>query len=84
MILFKLMGALLNKDTDIDKREVKLTNGQKDTLDAFAIKYKGRTLKQILNDIQEEKLWYLDSDGNPQYDYEMLDDLYEEIKKTNK
>ncbi|MBQ4030548.1 MAG: hypothetical protein II625_02225, partial [Bacilli bacterium] len=52
-----------NKIQDING--IKLTNKQIEDLKWYKVKYKDRTLKQILNDIHDEELYHVDDKGLP-------------------
>ena len=83
MILSKLFK---NKDNEIqDFNGIKLTKKQIEDLKWYKVKYKDRTLKQILNDIHDEELYHVDDKGLPSDEHwYILEDLHDDIEKQNK
>ena len=72
-----------NKIQDING--IKLTNKQIEDLKWYKVKYKDRTLKQILNDIHDEELYHVDSKGLPSDEHwHILEDLHDDIEKQNR
>ena len=72
-----------NKIQDING--IKLTNKQIEDLKWYKVKYKDRTLKQILNDIHDEELYHVDSNGLPSDEHwYILEDLHGDIEKQNR
>ena len=72
-----------NKIQDING--IKLTNKQIEDLKWYKVKYKDRTLKQILNDIHDEELYHVDDKGLPSDEHwYILEDLHGDIEKQNR
>ena len=72
-----------NKIQDING--IKLTNKQIEDLKWYKVKYKDRTLKQILNDIYDEELYHVDDKGLPSDEHwQILEDLHDDIEKQNR
>ena len=72
-----------NKIQDING--IKLTNKQIEDLKWYKVKYKDRTLKQILNDIYDEELYHVDDKGLPSDEHwYILEDLHDYIEKQNR
>ena len=72
-----------NKIQDING--IKLTNKQIEDLKWYKVKYKDRSLKQILNDIHDEELYHVDDKGLPSDEHwQILEDLHDDIEKQNR
>jgi len=64
---------------------IKLTKKQIDDLEWYHVKYKNRSLKEILNDIKDEELYHVDQKGIPSDEHwYILDELHDDIEKQNR
>ena len=64
---------------------IKLTKKQIEDLEWYKVKYKDRSLKQILNDIHDEELYHVDDKGLPSDEHwYILEDLHDDIEKQNR
>lgn len=74
-----------NKNKIQDINGIKLTNKQIEDLKWYKVKYKDRSLKQILNDIHDEELYHVDDKGLPSDEHwYILEDLHDDIEKQNR
>ncbi len=72
-----------NKIQDING--IKLTKKQMKDLEWYSVKYKDRSLKQILSDIHDEELYHVDDKGLPSDEHwYILEDLHDDIEKQNR
>ena len=80
-----LLSKLFNDDNKIQTvNGIKLTKKQIEDLKWYKVKYKDRTLKQILNDIHNEELYRVDDKGLPSDEHwHILEDLHYDIEKQN-
>jgi hypothetical protein len=64
---------------------IKLTKKQIEDLEWYHIKYRNRSLKEILNDIKDEELYHVDDKGIPSDEHwEILEDLHDDIERQNR
>ena len=64
---------------------IKLTKKQIEDLEWYYVKYKDRTLKQILYDIKTEEFSHVDQNGIPSDEHwYILEDLHDDIEKQNR
>ncbi len=64
---------------------IKLTKKQIEDLEWYHVKYKNRSLKEILNDIKDEELYHVDDKGIPSDEHwEILENLHDDIEKQNR
>ena len=69
----------------IDVNGIKLTKKQMEDLEWYNVKYKNRSIKEILHDIKEESLYHIDEKGIPSDEHwDILEDLYDDIEKQNR
>jgi hypothetical protein len=61
-----------------------LSNEQIDILKKYNIPYKNKSIKEILDFLDEEMLKYLDKDYNPTSKYIELEKLYDSIFDNNR
>ena len=69
----------------IDVNGIKLTKKQMEDLEWYNVKYKNRSIKEILHDIKEESLYHIDEKGIPSDEHwDILEDLHDDIEKQNR
>ena len=74
-----------NKNKIEEVNGIKLTKKQIEDLEWYHVKYKNRSLKQILNDIHDEELYHVDDKGIPSDEHcEILENLHDDIEKQNR
>ena len=77
--------GLFSSNKMIDVNGIKLTKKQMEDLEWYSVRYKNRSLEQILNDIESEEVCHMDDKGIPiDEHWYILDELYDDIKKQNR
>ena len=77
------MGLFSNKIIDVNG--IKLTKKQIEDLEWYHVKYKNRSIKEILHDIKNESLYHIDQEGLPSDEHwYILEDLHDDIEKQNR
>ncbi len=77
--------SLFSSNKIIDVNGIKLTKKQMEDLEWYSVRYKNRSLEQILNDIESEEVCHMDDKGLPiDEHWYILEDLHDDIKKQNR
>ena len=77
--------GLFSSNKIMDVNGIKLTKKQMEDLEWYHVKYKNRSIKEILDDIKEESLYHVDEKGIPSDEHwDILEDLYDDIEKQNR
>ena len=77
--------GLFSSNKIMDVNGIKLTKKQMEDLEWYHVKYKNRSIKEILHDIKEESLYHVDEKGIPSDEHwDILEDLYDDIEKQNR
>ncbi len=77
--------GLFSSNKLIDVNGIKLTKKQMEDLEWYSVRYKNRSLEQILNDIESEEVCHMDDKGLPiDEHWYILEDLHDDIEKQNK
>ena len=77
--------GLFSSNKIIDVNGIKLTKKQMEDLEWYSVRYKNRSLEQILNDIESEEVCHMDDNGLPSDEHwYILDELYDDIEKQNR
>lgn len=66
-----------------DRTLVKLTQGQIELLEKYNIPYTGMLLDDLLTEMDDAMSDYLDDEGEPMVDYDILEELYDAICEAN-
>ena len=81
--MFNKLFTNYNKLEDVNG--IKLNKYQLATLKAYKINIEGKTVKQLLKDINDEQGYHVDQKGLPSDEhYDILESLYWDIQKQNK
>ncbi len=81
-----MLGKIIRNDDKVQNFDgINITNNQLRILNNYSVDIKGKSIKEILNNIKDEQLYHVDSNGIPSDEhFDILESLYWDLDKQNK